>query len=181
EGRSKAPYSRRRRCRHRPSCPRGPPATRRRPRRAGPPGARVSGDPPCAKTLPMTKVMSFRKSGAHLGFAGGLAGERGEGDELVHDQVPVPLEALETAASEEEWFAANERPVPLVHLRRDDEVHLPVLVLEEHEDDAVRGVRALAGDDKPRDCNAAPVLEVLEVGARRHLGGQVWAQELERV
>src|SRR6188472_2221009 len=117
--------------------------------------------PAMRQNLPMTKVMSLGKSGAHLGFAGGLAGERGEGDELVHDQVSVPLEALETAASEEEWFAANERPVPLVHLRRDDEVHLPVLVLEEHEDDAVRGGRALAGDDESRDRDPASVFEML--------------------
>src|SRR6185312_12284169 len=152
--------SRRRRYRCRLSCPRGAPATRRRPRRAGLPEAKGSAGRPCASTLPMAEVVSLRKRRAHLRLARSLAGQRREGDELVHDHVPVPLEALEAAACEEKRLAADERTKTLVHLRRDDEVHLAELVLEEHEDDAVRGRRALPRDDEARHRDPTPVLQV---------------------
>ena len=80
-------------------------------------------------TLPMAEVVSFRKSGPHLGLAGGLARERRERDDLVHDHVSVSLETLEATACEEERLTADERTEALVHLRRDDEVLLPILVL----------------------------------------------------
>ena len=38
---------------------------------------------------------------------------------------------------EQERLAADDRAVPLVELRRDDQVHLAELVLEQHEDDPV--------------------------------------------
>ena len=49
-------------------------------------------------TLPVAEVVSLRKRGADFRYAGRLARERGERDELVHDYVPVALEALEPAA-----------------------------------------------------------------------------------
>ena len=61
-----------------------------------------------------------------------------------------PADAFELAAGEQEWLAADEWPVPLVHRRRDDQVHLAGLVLEEHEDDPVGGRRPLAGDRHAR-------------------------------
>src|SRR5262245_13409122 len=129
----------------------------------------------------MTEMMSLRKRGAHFSLAGRLAGERRKRDELVHDHVSVSLEALEAAAREEERLPTDERPEALVHLRRNDEVHLAELVLKEHEDDAVRRRRALSCDDEAGDRDPAPVLEVVEIGARRYLGGQVRAEEIERV
>ena len=58
--------------------------------------------------------------------------------------------ALEAAAREEQRLAADDRAVALVDRRRDDQVHLAVLVLEQHEDDALRGRRALARDRHAR-------------------------------
>ena len=45
-----------------------------------------------------------------------------------------------------ERLAADDRAVGLVDRRPDDQVHLAVLVLEQHEDDPVGGRRALPGD-----------------------------------
>src|SRR5213592_2347797 len=94
--------------------------------------------PAIASTLPMAEVVGLGERGAHLSLACCVARERCEGDDLVDDHVPVLLEALEAAAREEERLAADEHAEALVDLRRDDEVHLTVLVLEEHEDDTVR-------------------------------------------
>src|SRR4051812_1234574 len=117
-------------------------------------------------SLTVAEVMGLRKRRAHLRLAGGLPGERGKRDELVHDHVAIALEALEAAAREKERLAANERPEPLVGLGRDDQVHLAVFVLEQHEDDAVRRRRPLARDDHAGHRDPAPVLDVVEVGAR---------------
>jgi hypothetical protein len=71
--------------------------------------------------------------------------------------------------------------VPLVDVRRHDQVHLSVLVLEQHEDDSLRRRRALARDRHPRDGNCAAVRGLLELGTRERADGKMRAQERERV
>jgi hypothetical protein len=46
---------------------------------------------------------------------------------------------------------------------REDQVDRPGLVLEQHEDDALGGRRALAGDHQPRHLHFAAIPHSLEV------------------
>ncbi len=69
----------------------------------------------------------------------------------------------------------------LVHGRRDDQVHLAELVLEQHEDDAFCGRRPLAGDDHSGHRHLRPVECQRHVMAREDIGRKVRAQELQRV
>ena len=59
---------------------------------------------------------------------------------------------------EDQRLAAHDRAVALVDLRRDDQVHLAELVLEQHEDDPLRGRRALARDRHAGDRHARAML-----------------------
>ena len=99
----------------------------------------------------MTEVVGGREVAHHFTAFGQLACERPERLEAVDDHVLVAAVALEAAAREHERLAADDRSVPLVDGRRDDQVHVAELVLEQHEDDAVRGRRPLARDRHPRD------------------------------
>ena len=86
--------------------------------------------------------------------------------------------ALEAAAGEEQRLAADDRAVPLVDLRRDDQVHLAVLVLEQHEDDPVRGRRAAgARPPCPATATCRPCALRVELRARERPGGQVRAEQ----
>ena len=69
--------------------------------------------------------------------------------ELRDDDVAVLADPLVAAADEEQGLAAHDRAVALVDVRRDDQVDLAELVLEQHEDDALRGRRPLARDRQP--------------------------------
>ena len=71
--------------------------------------------------------------------------------QLAHEHVAVAVGVLEAAAREQQRLAANDGAVAVVHLRRDDQVDLRELVLEQHEDDAVRRRRPLPRDDHARD------------------------------
>ena len=61
----------------------------------------------------------------------------------------------------------HRQAVALVDGRRDDQVDRPPLVLEQHEDDPVRGRRALAGDDHPGDLDRRAVRTPLQLRARQ--------------
>src|SRR3954467_7702918 len=110
-----------------------------------------------------------------------LPRQRAERLQAVHEDVHVPVAPLETALREEQRLAAHERAIALVHRRRDDEVHLAVLVLEQHEDDALRRRRTLTRDRHPGDAYAAAVAALLELRARHHARRQVRPQQLERM
>ena len=69
----------------------------------------------------------------------------------------------------------------LVDLRRHDEVDEAVLVLEQHEDDAVRRLRALARDGHPRHRQLAAVREPRQLDGGHGLRRQVGTEELERM
>ncbi len=84
-------------------------------------------------------------------------------------------------AREDQRLAADDRAVALVDRRRDDQVHLAELVLEQHEDDAVRGRRPLAGDGHPGDGHLSPVRMSGTARGSRGRRGQVRAQELHRM
>ena len=62
--------------------------------------------------------------------------------------------------------------VALVDRRRDDQVDGAALVLEQHEDDPLGGLGALAGDDHPGDLDRRAVLDPLQVGAADELLGR---------
>ena len=106
-----------------------------------------------------------REARSDLGLPGGLAGERAEGLDLVDEDVLVAADALEAAAGEQERLAADDRAVGLVDGRRDDQVHLAVLVLEQHEDDALGGRGALAGDGEAGDGDPRAVRDAGELVA----------------
>src|SRR5437763_12799683 len=57
-----------------------------------------------------------------------LARERPQRLEAVDEHVHVPVAPLEASVREQQRLAAHERAVALVHRRRDDQVHLAVLV-----------------------------------------------------
>ena len=111
-------------------------------------------------SLAMTEVVRARKGGVDVGAVGQRPRERRERDELVHENVPVAVRVLVAAMDEQERLAAHDRAEPLVHLRQDDEIHLRELVLEEHEDDAVRGRRPLPRHDEPRELRIRSVLKI---------------------
>src|SRR5262245_58284808 len=79
--------------------------------------------------LAVPKVERLRQSGDEVGRSGELPRERREGLDLAHDDVLVALHALEDAAGKDERLAPDDRPVPFVDRRRDDQVDLAELVL----------------------------------------------------
>ena len=90
-------------------------------------------------------------------FNGGIAGFLGDEFnpfEVGEDPSAKVFRVRDLAlagADEQKRLAAHDRAVPLVHLRQDDEVHLRELVLEEHEDDAVRGRRPRHEPELPEE------------------------------
>src|SRR5690242_18775792 len=96
----------------------------------------------------VTEVVSGRKRGVHI-HVGNLSSEGAQRLEPVDEDVPVPVDALEAAVRKYERLAANDRAEAVVDARRDDQVHLPELVLEQHEDDAVRRRGSLPRDGQP--------------------------------
>src|SRR5581483_11465771 len=129
----------------------------------------------------MAEVVGAGQQGDDLGVARHLAGELGERLEPLDDEVAVPARPLEDAAGDEERLAADERTEALVDRRRDDQVDLPVLVLEGHEDDAVRRGRPLARDREARERDAGAIRLLEELGAREDVARQVRAEQLERM
>src|ERR671937_154272 len=113
-----------------------------------------------------------------VGLAGDAAGERPERLELRDEDVPVALDALVATAGEEQRLAAHDRAEALVDRRRDDQVHLAELVLDEHEDDALRRRRPLARDREAGHADAAAVRELEELAARERARRQVRAGKL---
>src|SRR5688572_10632641 len=127
----------------------------------------------------VAEVVGLGQRRAHLGETGKLARERAEALELRHDDVDVAADFLQAASDGEQRLAPYEGAVALVHLRRYDEVDEAVLVLEQHEDDAVRGHGALACDRQPRHRQLAAVGEVGQLDGGHRLRRQVWTQQLE--
>src|SRR3990172_1230003 len=104
----------------------------------------------------MAEVVCARESVAD-GVLGNVAGKRAEGLERGDDDVAVLSHTLVAPKYEQERLPAYDCSVLLVHLRRDDQVHLTELVLEQHEDDALRRRRALTGDRETGVGDRAPV------------------------
>src|SRR5215831_18157276 len=65
------------------------------------------------------------------------ARERPQRLEPRDEHVAVLADPLEAAVREDERLRPNGRAVPVVHRRRNDQVDLAVLVLEQHEDDPI--------------------------------------------
>src|SRR5260370_771706 len=123
----------------------------------------------------MPEVVGAREGGVDVGAVGQRARERGERDELADEDVPVAVRVLVAATDEQERLAAHHRAEPLVYLRQDDEVHLRELVLEEHEDDAVRGRRPLPRHDEPCKLHARAMRPLSHLRARQPPSLQVRA------
>ena len=64
---------------------------------------------------------------------------------------------------EDQRLGADDVAAALVEGGRDDQVDRAVLVLEQHEDDAARGLGALAGDDEAGDRDLRAVADPLEL------------------
>src|SRR4051795_7088158 len=111
----------------------------------------------------MAEMVGAREGGVDVGAVRQRPRERRERDELVHEDVPVAVRVLVPAPDEQERLAAHDRAEPLVHLRQDDEVDLRELVLEEHEDDTVRGRRTLPRDYQPGELDAFRVLKTTKL------------------
>ena len=71
--------------------------------------------------------------------------------------------------------------VAVVDRRRHDQVDGAALVFEQHEDDPLGGLGALAGDDHPRHLDLAAVLDPLQVGAAQQLRVEAGAHQRHRV
>ena len=80
----------------------------------------------------MPEVVGARESRDHVGGRGDPPDERREALELADEDVPVPLDALVAAADEDDRLGADDPAVALLDVIRDDEIHLAVLVLEQH-------------------------------------------------
>jgi hypothetical protein len=103
----------------------------------------------------VAEVVRGRQRAVDVGSLGQLVGERGERHELVDDDVPVAVGVLVAAPDEQQRLAAHDAAETVVDLWEDDEVDLRVLVLEEHEDDAVCGCGSLPRYDHPGHLHAA--------------------------
>src|SRR5712692_723550 len=128
----------------------------------------------------MPEVVGGGEGRTDLGVVRDTAGERAERLDARDEHVLVAVYPLEAAARKDKWLAADDRAMSLVDRRPDDQVHLAVLVLEQHEDDAVGGRGPLPRDRQARDRDLRAVREAGELGARDH-AAQVWAQELHWV
>ena len=101
--------------------------------------------------------------------------------DAVDEHVGRALAALEAAGGQHERLRANGEPEAVVDRRRHDQVDRPVLVLEQHEGDALRGRRPLSRHDEPRDPHAPPVRMPLELLARPQVPRQIRPHQLERM
>jgi hypothetical protein len=126
-------------------------------------------------------MMSRRQGAEDVGAFGDLLRQGDERLELVDDDVLVAAEALELPACEDERLGPDERPEALVDRRRHDQVHLPELVLDEHEDDTVRGRRTLSRDREARDGDERGVPPVPEIAARDDVLRQARPEQRERM
>src|SRR5829696_3452502 len=131
--------------------------------------------------LPVAEMVRVRERRDEIRRAGELACERRQRLELVDEDVLVLLDPFEDSPREDQWLASDDRPVLLVDLRRDDQVHLPVLVFEQHEDDPVRSRRALAGHGHPGHGHPRPVRCQAQVMAGKDTLREVRAHQLHRV
>ena len=61
-------------------------------------------------------MVGTREGSDHVRGRGDAPGERREALELADEDVPVPLDALVAAADEHERLAADDPPVPFVHV-----------------------------------------------------------------
>src|SRR6266542_6217619 len=129
----------------------------------------------------MAEVVGAGKAGAHLGLLRDLTRERPQGLEPADEHVLVPLHALEAAVREDQRLAADDPAMALVDARRDDQVDRAELVLDQHEDDAVRRRRPLARDRHPGDRDARAVGGAGQLLRREHALGEVRAEQLQRM
>src|SRR5438105_13093173 len=114
----------------------------------------------------MAEVVGARERAPDLGVARDATRERAERLELLDDEVLVALDALEAAAREQQRLAAHDRTVRLVDGWRQDQVDLPLLVLEQHEDDALRRRGTLPCNRHPCDRDVRAVRDARELVAR---------------
>ena len=63
---------------------------------------------------------------------------------------------------DDEWLCSDGEPVGLIQPLWHDDVEGAAAVLEEQEDDAVRGAGSLTGDDQARDADVGGVADVGE-------------------
>src|SRR5207245_157124 len=81
--------------------------------------------------LAVPEVMRAGKRAVDVILVRDPARKRAERLELANEDVLVPVDLLEAAASQDQRLAADERSVAVVHLRRDDQVHLTEFVLDQ--------------------------------------------------
>src|SRR5207342_1314869 len=72
----------------------------------------IGPQPRCSRSA-TAEMMGRGKGGADFLVVGHPTRERGEGDELADEDVPVPVDPLEAPSREEERLSADERPLPL--------------------------------------------------------------------
>ena len=69
--------------------------------------------------------------------------------ELLGNHVNGPISSLQPAPDDNKWLGPHQRPLPVVQVRLDDQIHQAVLVLQHQEDAALGGSRSLTADDQP--------------------------------
>ena len=144
-------------------------ASARAGRSCAPPGRPRAGRPP-----PGSSVLQARRGSMCVTFAPGQVRAL-EALDAVDQDVGRPLAALQPAGGQHQRLRAHRQPEALLDRRRHDQVDRAVLVLEQHERDALGGRRALARDDQARHAHAPAVAAALELRARVQVGGQARA------
>lgn len=119
----------------------------------------------CGREGAARLVDGIRLDGADLGLR--LARDR-ERDDLAGQDVDHFAAALQAPFHSHVRSGAHSQAALGVDGRRHDHVGNPCLVLQEHEDDALRGSGPLASDHDSRDLQGAPVGQDGQVGVRHH-------------
>src|SRR5690349_18953242 len=96
---------------------------------------------------------------------------------LFRYHIHRPIVLGEPAAYPQKRLTADRRSVPVVHVRSDDHVRHPSLVLEEHENESLGRFGALARDHQPGDFDRSVVLEPGERVALYHARWERAAQQ----
>src|ERR1700709_2472203 len=96
---------------------------------------------------------------------------------LGDDDVGRALPALQPPPGPDQRGCADDAPRALIGRLADDQVDSAALVFEQHEGDALGGLRALAGDHHSCDFDRLAVRDLLQIAAATHLPPQRGPQE----
>ena len=146
-----------------------------------PPAAAAAGCSATASACSGSRPVSRCTGGSIWRTSPPAAGRGREPLDRAREHVEHVLAPLEATGDERERGRPHRQATALVDRRRHDHVDDPGLVLEQHEDDSLRGRGALASDDHAGDPDLGPVGDPVEPAAEGEPRLELRAQDLERV